>query len=94
MDNDYEWLHGRVDAGIDENLNLVEAVPVQMPETEELQQRNFLNVSRGGTPFQRGLPSAYSLPGMLELTRRIQQLDFGEASKNTSIATPGQSFFV
>ncbi|KAF8852822.1 hypothetical protein BDZ45DRAFT_749210 [Acephala macrosclerotiorum] len=89
MDNDYEWLHGRVDAGIDENLNLVEALLVPMPETEELQQRNFLNVSREGTPFQRGLPSAYSLPGMLELTRRIQRLGLGEASKITPIATPG-----
>ncbi|KAE8449488.1 hypothetical protein EG329_008096 [Mollisiaceae sp. DMI_Dod_QoI] len=64
MDNDYEYLHGRVDPGIEENINLVESVPVQMPEREELEQRNFLNASREGTPFQNELPSRYSLPAL------------------------------
>ncbi|KUJ18728.1 uncharacterized protein LY89DRAFT_503558 [Mollisia scopiformis] len=58
MDNDYEWLHGRVDAGIEDSINLVESVPVQMPAIEELQQRNLINVSREGTP----LPSSPSCP--------------------------------
>jgi hypothetical protein len=60
MDNDYQWLHGRVDAGIEENFNLVESVPVKIPAREELQQRNLINASREGTPFHSGVP----LPGM------------------------------
>lgn len=60
MDNDYQWLHGRVDAGVEENFNLVESVPVKIPAREELQQRNLINVSREGTPFDSGVP----LPGM------------------------------
>lgn len=62
MENDYQWLHGRVDAGVEENFNLVESVPVKIPAREELEQRNLINVSREGTPLHSGVLS--SLPGM------------------------------
>lgn len=64
MDNDYQWLHGRVDAGNDENVHLVESVPVQLPAKEELQQRNLINVSREGTPFTEPSVPECPLPGM------------------------------
>jgi hypothetical protein len=46
MDNDWEYLHGRVDPGQDENLNLVESVPVRGPENADLEQRNNLSASK------------------------------------------------
>jgi hypothetical protein len=49
MDNDWEYLHGRVDPGQDESLNLVESVVVEVPETADLEQRNTLS-----SPIEHG----------------------------------------
>jgi len=43
MDNDWEYLHGRVDPGQDENLNLLESVEVEVPGDADLEQRNTLS---------------------------------------------------
>lgn len=46
MDNDWEYLHGGVDPGQDENLNLVQSVAVTGPEEADLEQRNNLSSSK------------------------------------------------
>ena len=59
MENDWEYRHGRVDPGQDENLNLLESVPVTGPEEGELEQRNNLSLSKDKSESsnvpQRGL---------------------------------------
>jgi hypothetical protein len=59
MENDWEYRHGRVDPGQDENLNLLESVSVTGPEEGELEQRNNLSHSKDKSESsnvpQRGL---------------------------------------
>jgi hypothetical protein len=59
MENDWEYRHGRVDPGQDENLNLLESVSVMGPEEGELEQRNNLSHSKDKSESsnvpQRGL---------------------------------------
>ncbi len=45
MDNDWEYLHGRVDPGQDENISLVASVAVTEPDRADLEQRNNLSAS-------------------------------------------------
>ncbi len=42
MENDWEYLHGRINPGIEENLHLVESLDVKDPDTEILKHRNNL----------------------------------------------------
>jgi len=42
MENDHTYRHGRVDPGVEENFDLVESVPYEKPQDEDLQQRNDL----------------------------------------------------
>ncbi|KAK0113607.1 hypothetical protein ONS96_014462 [Cadophora gregata f. sp. sojae] len=42
MENDHTYLHGRINPGVEENFDLVESVPFERPQEEELQQRNDL----------------------------------------------------
>ena len=42
MENDWEYLHGRVNPGTDESLLLVETLDVKELEREDLQRRNDL----------------------------------------------------
>jgi hypothetical protein len=46
MENDWEYLHGGVDPGQDENLNLVESVAVTGREEADLEHRNNLSSSK------------------------------------------------
>ncbi len=45
MDNDWEYLHGGVDPGQDENIRLVASVAVTGPEKADLEQRNNLSAT-------------------------------------------------
>ncbi|KAH7327204.1 F-box domain-containing protein [Rhexocercosporidium sp. MPI-PUGE-AT-0058] len=42
MENDYNYQHGRINPGVEENFDLVESIPVEKPQDEKLQQRNDL----------------------------------------------------
>ena len=42
MENDHTYRHGRVDPGVEENFDLVESVPYEKPQDDDLQQRNDL----------------------------------------------------
>lgn len=42
MENDWEYLHGRIDPGQEENFDLVDSVPVEQTESSKLQERNEL----------------------------------------------------
>ncbi|KAL5327680.1 hypothetical protein ACEPPN_005381 [Leptodophora sp. 'Broadleaf-Isolate-01'] len=42
MENDYNYQHGRINPGVEENFDLIESIPVEKTQDEELQQRNDL----------------------------------------------------
>jgi hypothetical protein len=62
MDNDWEYIHGRVDPGQDENINLVASVPVTGLEKADLEQRNNLSATNEKSEADK-TPEARSLPG-------------------------------
>ncbi len=83
MDNDWEYRHGRVAPGQDENLNLLESVSVTEPEEGELEQRNNLSHSKdkgesSNVPRQRGLlgMSSDSSPQVSENTLLSASVEF------------------
>jgi hypothetical protein len=63
LDNDWEYLHGRVDPGQDESLSLVESVAVPVPEITDLEQRNNLSSSKEKDESCK-VPQPRSLLGM------------------------------
>lgn len=62
MDNDWEYLHGGIDPGQDENIKLVESVPVTGPEEAELEQRNNLSLSTEKDSSSKPQPLAGTCP--------------------------------
>jgi hypothetical protein len=41
MDNNWEYMHGRVDPGVDESIHLVEGITVEQPKGKARQQYDF-----------------------------------------------------
>jgi hypothetical protein len=63
MDKDWEYLHGRVDPGQDENISLVASVAVTRPEKADLEQRNNLSAWNKKSGCGKAL-HAHVPPGM------------------------------
>jgi hypothetical protein len=62
MDNDWEYLHGGVDPGQDENLTLVESVAVTGREEVDLEQRNNLSSSKENDESSKARQSLVGMP--------------------------------
>jgi hypothetical protein len=61
MDNDWEFLHGRLDAAVDANLEIIESVPVEDVESYH-QKRNQLE--EGWSDIGEDSTSPASVSGM------------------------------
>lgn len=64
MDNNWEYLHGRVNPGADESLFLVESVDVKEAEREDLHRRNELLASDEHDKSEVEVLAARITPGM------------------------------
>jgi len=68
MDNDWEYLHGGINPGIEENYPLVESIPAKDPEKEVLREKNNLPSSDENGEFSNSFASTNAPLGTSSLS--------------------------